>query len=279
MLAAIAARVAASDGAELYRVGEVGEVACPEGFAHIPDETLCRAAATQLGMEFALSYSVAGYPRGCVWADSLVYFNTHATGGQHDATKLICQVGTAPVPDDAEDDGVGSCPAGQASCGDAPINATDCLLRGFDTERLVCSTCRLLAERLTEAGGAKGMADDCLACCREGAIAERFESAKLIADASAQEKDQDLHDFIKRKAPLFSRLEVVYQEGAKPAIELERSDQPDRIVRADVAGWKSEHLFQFASERLEKDDAAEAAKAADSKPEGAWTAEIQSCSG
>lgn len=107
---------------------------------------------------------------------------------------------------------------------------------------------------------------------------EKFAIAKLICDASVQEKDQDLHDFIKRKAPFFPELEVEYAEGAKPAIEFEM-EESDRIVRADVSGWESDHIFHFLTDRLEKgfENSTEATN--DMGTAGAWTAEIQTCSG
>jgi len=99
----------------------------------------------------------------------------------------------------------------------------------------------------------------------------------MVADASQQERDQDLHDFIKRQAPKFRRLEVEYQEWANPSIELENKDEPDRVLRADVTGWKSGHLQDFLSSRLKPDDSE--AGETNLPAKGAYTAEIQSCSG
>jgi hypothetical protein len=111
---------------------------------------------------------------------------------------------------------------------------------------------------------------------------ERFSSARLTADANIQERDQDLHDFIKRKAPLFPQLEVEYMEAAEAAVEFENDDDPNRVVRVVVTGWKSDHLSQLLGVRLEqtkpnssdvdKDGVVMAAQ-------GAYTAEVQTCSG
>lgn len=105
----------------------------------------------------------------------------------------------------------------------------------------------------------------------------------MIADANIQERDQDLHDFIKRKAPKYSRLEVEYMESAEPAIEFEKDDEPDRVVRAVVAGWKSDQLGQFLSLRLEDQKAENSSDSGEGgavlAAQGAFTAEIQTCSG
>jgi len=152
----------------------------------------------------------------------------------------------------------------------ADSNKAACVALGFDPVILSCDTCHALGRRLEEAGnGPAPILGECLGCCKEPVPPERFSMARLVADASQQDRDQDLHDFIKRKAPLF------------PALELENDvDGESRILRADVLGWKSDHLGQFLRERLESGADSEAKDgvvklAAD----GAWTAEIQSCSG
>jgi len=109
---------------------------------------------------------------------------------------------------------------------------------------------------------------------------ERFSSARLLCDANIQERDQDLHDFIKRKAPLFSQLEVEYVEAAEPALELEQDDDSGRVLRAVVAGWKSDHVAQFLEVRLKQTNNTESDEGgAKMVAEGAYTAEVQTCSG
>jgi len=149
-----------------------------------------------------------------------------------------------------------------------------CKAQGFDPEKLGCKTCRVLEKRLKEGGlDAKELTSQCLACCEEEPILELFPKARLIADAQQQERDQDLHDFIKRKAPRIPNLEVDYQAGASPAVELETTDGSGRVLRADVRDWKSDHLVQFLNLRLQE------AEKSDGMGNGAWSAEIQSCSG
>lgn len=160
--------------------------------------------------------------------------------------------------------------------GDTGQNSS-CQERGFNPEQLTCKTCKILEQRIQEAGsGGKTLFEECYDCCQETAEVEKFSVARLIADASSQDKDQDLHDFIKRKAPFFPALEVEYQEGAKAAIEFEKEEDPSRIVRADVSGWQSDHLFQFLTERLEESSTSASGPGI---VQGAWTAEIQTCSG
>lgn len=199
----------------------------------------------------------------------------------------------ALAPGTASDGPGATCPAGKsadgAGCLAAASNTTSvvvpdqdagCAERGFDPKRLSCGTCRALGQRLEEAGGiGLSIVEECLGCCREAAKVERFSLARLIADASQQDRDQDLHDFIKRKAPLFPALEVEYQEGASPALELENEDAPDRVVRADVSGWKSDHLAEFLKERLHTRTTSDAEGSVKMVAAGAWTAEVQSCSG
>jgi len=176
-----------------------------------------------------------------------------------------------------------SCPAGAgASCaakaGDANHSST-CISHGFDPEKLGCKTCRLLEKRLLESGAeAAAVLQECLGCCQQEPVVEKWNKARLIADASQQDRDQDLHDFIKRKAPRIRNLEVDYQEGSWPAFELEMTDYPDRVLRADVRGWKSEHLVEFLSTRLEA-AAEDQVEGGDGGIKQGWSAEIQSCSG
>lgn len=179
----------------------------------------------------------------------------------------------------AEEPGQCTAKGGGACSGDDGGNASSCAALGFDPVRLKCSTCDMLKLRVEEQGnGGQDIVQECLGCCSfKTAVVERFGSARLTADAGQQDRDQDLHDFIKRKAPMFPQLEVEYMEGAHPAVELENEDNPDRVLRAEVSGWKSEHIFEFLSSRLLSADEGEGdAKTAVS---GAWTAEVQTCSG
>jgi len=66
-------------------------------------------------------------------------------------------------------------------------------------------------------------------------------------------------------------------ENAEAAIELENDDENTTTLRAVVTGWKSNHLADFLAVRLEeqKNEDGSAVMAAD----GAYTAEIQTCSG
>lgn len=163
-----------------------------------------------------------------------------------------------------------------AGCVEANQSA-HCKAQGFDPEKLGCKTCRVLEKRLKEGGvDAKELSSQCLACCTEEPILELFPKARLIADAQQQERDQDLHDFIKRKAPRIRNLEVDYQAGSSPAVELETTDGSGRVLRADVRDWKSDHLVQFLNLRLES---AENDMDGGMGVAGAWSAEIQSCSG
>lgn len=202
-----------------------------------------------------------------VWAASFLALHLP---GLH-AEEGVCLAGTSG----------GGCTAalgGSNESGAAALSEkAGCAERGFDPLRLRCAICDTLKVKLEERGEiGQALVEECLACCKPEVAEEKFSSARLIVDAAAQDRDQDVHDFIKRKAPRFPRLEVVYQEDAQPAIELEQDDDENRVLRAEVAGWKSEHLFEFLTRRLAKTEGDEEAATA---AKGVWTAEIQSCSG
>lgn len=172
--------------------------------------------------------------------------------------------------------------AASGKCVPEALDAAACTERGFDSKRLACATCDALESRLEEASVAdfRALASDCRQCCRAKAAAEKWTSARLLCDAGIQDQDSDVHDFIKRKAPLFKRLEVEYIEGSKPALELEREDDSSRVLRADVGGWKSNHIFDFLTERLDESNTSDNSEDDESVGVvGAWTSEVQSCSG
>lgn len=192
---------------------------------------------------------------------------------------LACLLALAAWPAAAEE-GTCDAKAGGKGCVADDIDGS-CAEQGFDSLRLSCDTCRQLGSRLEATGNSnKGLVAECFKCCREPAVVERFSSARLICDANIQSRDQDLHDFIKRKAPLFPQLEVEYAETAEPAVELEKDDDSGRVLRAVVAGWKSDHLAQFLGLRLEQTNNTESDNSgAKMVAEGAYTAEVQTCSG
>jgi len=203
--------------------------------------------------------------------------------------RLLASIALVFVTVDADAGSEGSCPAnagGNCNAKGAVQNNSACEQRGFDPRQLTCTTCRTLEQRLEEAGegsnaASKTLVGECMGCCRPPPKQDQWSSARLLCDAGIQEQDTDVHDFIKRKAPLFPNLEVEYMEGSKPALELEMLDEPDRILRVEVGGWASDYIKEFLSARLEKRE--EAGQDDDSKPatvaSGAFSAEIQSCSG
>lgn len=179
-----------------------------------------------------------------------------------EAEEPVCSAGGGP-------DGCAAAPGGENA------SSEGCLALGFDPRQLGCHTCDALRVRLEEAGGVGlGLFDECSRCCQKAPAVERFDKGTLLADASAQERDQDLHDFIKRKAPMYPSLEVEYMDGVNVALELENERDPDRVVRVDLTGWKSDDMAMFIAQRLPGGEDAGGEVVA-----GVWTAEIQSCSG
>jgi len=59
-------------------------------------------------------------------------------------------------------------------------------------------------------------------------------------------------------------LEVEYQEGAWPARELKKEDDPNHVLRADVSSWNSDHLVELLTAKLQ----------APEQLQGSWTAEV-----
>jgi len=60
---------------------------------------------------------------------------------------------------------------------------------------------------LHEGGIVGGWETTCLGCYKEeDALRRMFSSARMIVDAEVQDKDQAVHDFIKKTAPFMFRL-------------------------------------------------------------------------
>jgi len=62
----------------------------------------------------------------------------------------------------------------------------------------------------------------------------------------------------------FSGLAVEDHEGAWPAIELDKEDDPNHVLRADVSSWNSDHIVELLTAMLE----------APEQLQGFWTAEV-----
>merc|ERR1711988_571906 len=78
---------------KLYIIGEQGENGCPSGYDLIASETECRAAATAVGEEFAMTGNWATSPAGCLTSKfdgRGAFFNAHETGSAHSRQATIC---------------------------------------------------------------------------------------------------------------------------------------------------------------------------------------------
>jgi len=62
----------------------------------------------------------------------------------------------------------------------------------------------------------------------------------------------------------FSGLAAEGHEGAWPATELDKEDDPNHVLRADVSSWNSDHLVEVLAAKLQ----------APAQLQGSWTAEV-----
>ena len=75
-----------------YVFASLNTSSCPSGSARIATVVSCRNAAAAMGLTYSGEGSYSNYPKGCYrWTtDGAVYFNPHATGGNHASSELLC---------------------------------------------------------------------------------------------------------------------------------------------------------------------------------------------
>jgi hypothetical protein len=78
-----------------YVFGESGSDSCPAGSITISTAAACEAAAAATALAYDGSESESGYPAGCYRVtdgdgDSIVFFNTHVTGGSNANSQPLC---------------------------------------------------------------------------------------------------------------------------------------------------------------------------------------------
>eukprot|EP00747_Dinoflagellata_sp_TGD_P166167 gnl/TRDRNA2_/TRDRNA2_188530_c0_seq1.p1 gnl/TRDRNA2_/TRDRNA2_188530_c0~~gnl/TRDRNA2_/TRDRNA2_188530_c0_seq1.p1 ORF type:complete len:203 (+),score=57.09 gnl/TRDRNA2_/TRDRNA2_188530_c0_seq1:54-611(+) len=152
--------------------------------------------------------------------------------------------------------------AGKDKKADAEATAkkqAECSKLGF-TEELMCSTCARLKEFLPSGDQKNGVEGDsliaeCQKCCRADEK-DLFKSAILYVCPSQLELNQDVEDFVKKKADKIQNLEVRYMDGARLTIQLLREGETDKdsTEYVNVRGWKSDELKDFVNMKVGNKD-------------------------
>eukprot|EP00931_Biecheleriopsis_adriatica_P102576 TRINITY_DN77524_c0_g1_i1.p1 TRINITY_DN77524_c0_g1~~TRINITY_DN77524_c0_g1_i1.p1 ORF type:complete len:175 (+),score=46.90 TRINITY_DN77524_c0_g1_i1:84-608(+) len=143
---------------------------------------------------------------------------------------------------------------------DVKLDSKECAELGF-TQDLRCTTCTRLQEFLPS-GDQKGAEDsgkllkECQSCCQSSGE-EVFKRAELYVCPSQIKFDQDIEDFVKRKADAFKDLEVKRQDGVRTTLLLFREGEKvsedsrsSKGERVNIQGWKSDEIRDFLSMKL-----------------------------
>ena len=69
-----------------------GSMKCPNGYAHITNETECRSIATKEDKEF-LKGHYASEAVGCTQYSNKIVFSTVAGSWTHPQTSAVCEIG------------------------------------------------------------------------------------------------------------------------------------------------------------------------------------------
>mmetsp|Transcript_60936 Transcript_60936/g.114900 ORF Transcript_60936/g.114900 Transcript_60936/m.114900 type:complete len:177 (+) Transcript_60936:2-532(+) len=142
------------------------------------------------------------------------------------------------------------------SMGPLAVRSTQaCMELGF-SEALECSTCDRLGEFLPSgdsqrAADAEKLVKECQGCCKAKGK-EVFKQAVLYVCPSQVHVDQDLEDFVKRKADAFKQLKVKYTDGARTTLQLLREGETEESSNEyiNARGWKSDDFREFLHLKL-----------------------------
>lgn len=135
----------------------------------------------------------------------------------------------------------------------------ECAEVGY-SEALQCSMCNRLKEALPAGDKpgskeAKQLVGECQACCNsEGDQNEVYPKGVMYVCPSQVELNQDVQDFVKRKAGAFKNLKVKYVDGARTTLLLLREDETedDATTYVNIRGWKSDEIRDFVAMKLRK---------------------------
>eukprot|EP00930_Biecheleria_cincta_P074304 TRINITY_DN61508_c0_g1_i1.p1 TRINITY_DN61508_c0_g1~~TRINITY_DN61508_c0_g1_i1.p1 ORF type:complete len:165 (-),score=45.17 TRINITY_DN61508_c0_g1_i1:5-499(-) len=143
----------------------------------------------------------------------------------------------------------------QAAEKQAKAGTQECAEMGYGAD-LRCSTCSRLQEFLPS-GEEKGAAEsaklvsECRRCC-ESVGEEVFKRGILYVCPSQVQGDQDIEDFVKRKADAFKSLDVKYRDGVRTTLMLLREGETEEDAKeaVNIRGWKSDEIRDFVAMKL-----------------------------
>merc|ERR1712194_239136 len=110
-----------------------------------------------------------------------------------------------------------------------------------------------MGKELLPSGEEKGAAEaeelqsNCRSCCSEDKDQVPFARAILYVCPFQLQHNQDVEDFVKRKAGEFKNLQVRYADGARTTIQLlrEGENEKDNEEYVNIKGWKSDEIYGF----------------------------------
>lgn len=139
--------------------------------------------------------------------------------------------------------------------GSEQVDAKACAESGF-SEELQCKTCDRLRDALPRDGRegsdeAEPLVEQCRSCCQAGGD-EVFAKALLYVCPSQMEDNQDVEDFVKKKAEQLEGLTVKVVPGARLTLQLlrEGEDESDSTEYVNLRGWKTDEIRDFVAMKL-----------------------------
>mmetsp|Transcript_37627 Transcript_37627/g.86911 ORF Transcript_37627/g.86911 Transcript_37627/m.86911 type:complete len:162 (-) Transcript_37627:33-518(-) len=137
------------------------------------------------------------------------------------------------------------------------LGAELCAELGF-SETLDCSACDKLNDFLTSRSNQKVKNDvevlikECRGCCVYAEV-EKYDKAVLQMSPGRTRYDQDLEDFVRRKAPAFTRLQIEETAGVTFTMLhfLREGQTVDTAAESiNLHSWKTDELRDFLQTRL-----------------------------
>merc|ERR1719217_1332881 len=143
----------------------------------------------------------------------------------------------------------------------AARSVQECNDLGF-SESLLCTTCDRLRDFLPSgaatqkkaaAADSEKLISECNSCCKAES-SQVYAKAIFYTDPFSVEVNQDIEDFVKRKADAFPNLKVKLVDGARTTIQLfrEGEDEDNSNEYINAHGLKSDEIRDFISLKLGK---------------------------
>merc|ERR1711865_438083 len=108
-------------------------------------------------------------------------------------------------------------------------------------------------EKKAAVADSEKLSGECMSCCKaEGT--QVYAKAIFYTDPFSVEVDQDIEDFVKRKADAFPNLKVKLVDGVRTTLQLlrEGEDEEDNADSeyVNIRGWKSDEIRDFIKLKL-----------------------------